>query len=66
VPNSECVHSTDIETIFVESICTDPTVLERNIGLKAESPDYKNMANKEAARADFIARLQNYEQAYQV
>ena len=54
---------TNIQTIFVESICTDKGVLKANMQMKQKSPDYINMTAEEAER-DFERRLQNYEQVY--
>lgn len=50
--------------LFIESICTDPVVLEHNITMKLMSPDYKGM-DETQAREDFRKRLENYERAYQ-
>ncbi|KAG0092521.1 hypothetical protein BGZ92_009513 [Podila epicladia] len=50
--------------LFIESICTDPVVLEQNITMKLMSPDYKGM-DETQAREDFRKRLENYERAYQ-
>jgi len=53
-----------VEVLFIESICNDPIVLEKNISLKVNSPDYINM-DPVAARADFLTRLRNYEKVYE-
>ncbi|KAI9342197.1 6-phosphofructo-2-kinase-domain-containing protein [Zopfochytrium polystomum] len=54
----------NIEVVFVESICTDGKVLEANINMKLKGPDYVNMPPDEA-KADFIARMRNYEKVYE-
>jgi shikimate kinase len=54
----------NIQVIFIESVCSNPEVLRRNIDLKTSSPDYKEMP-KEEAKKDFEQRLKNYEKAYQ-
>ncbi|KAJ2782596.1 6-phosphofructo-2-kinase [Coemansia javaensis] len=53
----------DVNLLFVESICTDADIINRNIRLKTRSPDYVGM-DPEVAEADFRARLRNYERAY--
>ncbi|ORX90782.1 bifunctional 6-phosphofructo-2-kinase/fructose-2,6-bisphosphate 2-phosphatase [Basidiobolus meristosporus CBS 931.73] len=59
-----CARESDINILFVESICTDPKVLERNMQLKLSGPDYRDQ-DSEAALADFQARVTNYEKAYE-
>ncbi|KAJ2189279.1 6-phosphofructo-2-kinase, partial [Coemansia sp. RSA 532] len=54
---------TDVNLMFVESICTDRDIINRNIKLKTHSPDYVGI-DPEVAEADFRARLRNYERAY--
>eukprot|EP00124_Ichthyophonus_hoferi_P004135 Ihof_evm3s419 gene=Ihof_evmTU3s419 len=56
--------SQDVQVIFIESICNDPKVIERNILLKLKSPDYIDM-DPEKALADFTERLRNYEHVYE-
>ncbi|KAJ2542263.1 6-phosphofructo-2-kinase, partial [Coemansia sp. RSA 1933] len=53
----------DVNLLFVESICTDKDIINRNIKLKTQSPDYVGI-DPEIAEADFRARLRNYERAY--
>ncbi|TPX60884.1 hypothetical protein SpCBS45565_g07379 [Spizellomyces sp. 'palustris'] len=53
-----------VKAMFIESICTDKRVLDENIRMKLQGPDYKNMPPKEAMR-DFLARTANYERAYE-
>ncbi|XP_022901218.1 6-phosphofructo-2-kinase/fructose-2,6-bisphosphatase 1 isoform X2 [Onthophagus taurus] len=50
---------------FVESICNDPKIIEQNIKeVKVGSPDYAAMTS-DAALADFLLRIQHYQDRYQ-
>ncbi|XP_066362243.1 6-phosphofructo-2-kinase/fructose-2,6-bisphosphatase-like isoform X3 [Miscanthus floridulus] len=52
--------------IFLETICTDPNIIERNIRLKIQqSPDYADQPDYEAGLEDFKERLINYEKVYE-
>ncbi|MQM03319.1 hypothetical protein Taro_036099 [Colocasia esculenta] len=52
--------------IFLETICNDERIIERNIRLKIQqSPDYAEEPDFEAGLQDFRARLANYEKAYE-
>ncbi|KAK3147541.1 hypothetical protein QOZ80_3BG0283600 [Eleusine coracana subsp. coracana] len=52
--------------IFLETICKDPDVLERNIRLKVhQSPDYAEQTDFEAGVRDFKERLSYYEKVYE-
>ncbi|KAL8215190.1 hypothetical protein R6Q57_004639 [Mikania cordata] len=52
--------------IFLETICTDPKIIERNIRLKVQqSPDYAEEPDFEAGYQDFKRRLDNYEKVYE-
>lgn len=54
------------KVIFLEVVCNDQTVIERNIRLKIQqSPDYVDMPDFEESLKDFKIRLANYEKAYQ-
>lgn len=54
------------KVIFLETICTDPSVIDRNVREKVRSsPDYVNIADPEAAIRDFKGRIENYERAYE-
>merc|ERR1712079_718429 len=53
-----------VSLIFVESICDDPDILERNILSKVKNDDYRGM-NQEVALSDFRNRLLEYEKVYQ-
>lgn len=54
----------ELKVLFMESICSNPAILDTNIRLKLSGPDYKNMDPEEALR-DFVGRLKNYERAYE-
>lgn len=54
----------ELKVLFLESICSDPQIIESNIRLKLSGPDYKNMDPDDALR-DFVGRLHNYEKAYE-
>ncbi|CCE81467.1 Piso0_002124 [Millerozyma farinosa CBS 7064] len=54
----------ELKVLFLESICSDPSIIESNIRLKLSGPDYKKM-DPEVALKDFVGRLQNYEKAYE-
>ncbi|KAH9329552.1 hypothetical protein KI387_001660 [Taxus chinensis] len=52
--------------IFLETICNDQAIIERNIRLKIyQSPDYANQPDFEAGMEDFKSRLVNYEKVYE-
>ncbi|KAG2616616.1 6-phosphofructo-2-kinase/fructose-2,6-bisphosphatase-like isoform X1 [Panicum virgatum] len=52
--------------IFLETICNDPSIIERNIRLKIQqSPDYADQPDYEAGLQDFKERLMNYEKVYE-
>jgi 6-phosphofructo-2-kinase/fructose-2,6-biphosphatase 2 len=52
--------------IFLESICTDPAVIQANVDVKVASgdPDYDGQP-KENAKADFLKRIAHYEANYE-
>lgn len=50
--------------LFLESICTDGELIEKNIHLKLMGPDYRSMKPK-LALEDFRNRLRNYESVYE-
>lgn len=54
----------ELKVLFLESICSDPAILDTNIRLKLSGPDYKDM-DPELALKDFLGRLRNYESAYE-
>ncbi|KAK4483084.1 hypothetical protein RD792_010261 [Penstemon davidsonii] len=52
--------------IFLETICNDRQIIERNIRLKVQqSPDYAEEPDFEAGYHDFKGRLENYEKVYE-
>ncbi|TID26169.1 hypothetical protein CANINC_002864 [Pichia inconspicua] len=53
-----------VKILFLESICTDADLLEKNIRLKLSGPDYKKM-DPQVALSDFRSRLRNYEKVYE-
>ncbi|KAJ1532787.1 hypothetical protein HK405_000872, partial [Cladochytrium tenue] len=54
----------DVDVVFIESLCTDAAVLEANVAMKLGGPDYVGMPPA-TARADFLARMRNYEKVYE-
>lgn len=57
-------HEPSLTVLFVESICSNDDILQQNIRLKLQSPDYKNSAPNQALE-DFKARLASYEEVYE-
>ncbi|KAJ3100630.1 Fructose-2,6-bisphosphatase, partial [Phlyctochytrium bullatum] len=54
-----------VETLFVESICSDEQIVMANIKeVKISSPDYVGM-DPEKAVEDFMARIRHYELTYE-
>ncbi|WCJ34764.1 6-phosphofructo-2-kinase/fructose-2 6-bisphosphatase [Euphorbia peplus] len=52
--------------IFLETLCNDRRIIERNIRLKIQqSPDYAEEPDFEAGYQDFKTRLENYEKVYE-
>ncbi|CAI0548968.1 unnamed protein product [Linum tenue] len=52
--------------IFLETLCNDKRIIERNIRLKIQqSPDYSEQPDFEAGYEDFKSRLDNYEKVYE-
>lgn len=52
--------------IFLETICNDPNIIERNVRLKIQqSPDYADQPDYETGVRDFKERLANYEKVYE-
>lgn len=54
----------ELRVLFVESICSDSRIIERNVRLKLSGPDYKN-SDTDVALRDFVERMHNYEKVYQ-
>lgn len=56
---------TQLNLVFIESICNDKQILEDNFNQKIKnSPDYKLMPYEEAAK-DLAKRILNYEKVYE-
>lgn len=53
-----------INILFLESVCNDETIIEKNITLKSNSDDYKDM-DKILAYDDFKKRMAFYKSIYQ-
>lgn len=54
-----------VQTLFIESVCEDPALIEANIReTKLSSPDYAGV-DADVAVADFRARIAHYERAYE-
>ncbi|KAK6122138.1 hypothetical protein DH2020_044117 [Rehmannia glutinosa] len=52
--------------IFLETLCNDRQIIERNIRLKVQqSPDYAEEPDFETGYHDFKVRLENYEKVYE-
>ncbi|KAL2317464.1 hypothetical protein Fmac_031340 [Flemingia macrophylla] len=52
--------------IFLETICNDVDIIERNIRFKIQqSPDYADIPDFEAGLRDFKERVANYEKVYE-
>lgn len=62
---SQAMGSTNYNILFLESICNDLDIIENNIKLKLNGPDYKENKDKFEALNDFKKRLQNYESIYE-
>ncbi|KAI9388511.1 hypothetical protein POPTR_009G073800v4 [Populus trichocarpa] len=55
-----------LQIIFLETLCNDEHIIERNIRLKIQqSPDYAEQPDFEAGLQDFKSRLSNYEKVYE-
>ncbi|KAJ1505128.1 hypothetical protein HMI54_006254 [Coelomomyces lativittatus] len=54
----------NFQVLFLESTCDSPTILEANLKMKLEGPDYKGM-DPTLALQDFQERIVNYEKAYE-
>ncbi|GMG33241.1 unnamed protein product [Ambrosiozyma monospora] len=49
-----------LKVLFLESICNDANLIDDNVHLKLQGPDYKKM-DSDLALKDFYGRLRNYE-----
>lgn len=54
----------DIFLLFVESICDNEEILNRNYSLKLQNDDYRDMDPVKAKR-DFLDRVEAYEKVYE-
>ncbi|XP_011003850.1 PREDICTED: 6-phosphofructo-2-kinase/fructose-2,6-bisphosphatase-like isoform X1 [Populus euphratica] len=55
-----------LQIIFLETLCNDEHIIERNIRLKIQqSPDYAEQPDFDAGLQDFKSRLANYEKVYE-
>lgn len=55
-----------LKLLFIESVCTDEEIIERNIWqAKVNNADYQTDVDKKRAYDDFRARIQKYEEVYQ-
>lgn len=62
---SKRMQGQNYNVLFLESICNDLDIVENNIKLKLNGPDYKDVEDKFEALDDFKKRLQNYESIYE-
>lgn len=53
----------DLNVLFLESLCLDQNLLERNMRLKLSGPDYRGK-DPETSLEDFRKRVQIYEKGY--
>eukprot|EP00931_Biecheleriopsis_adriatica_P015992 TRINITY_DN11949_c0_g1_i1.p1 TRINITY_DN11949_c0_g1~~TRINITY_DN11949_c0_g1_i1.p1 ORF type:complete len:613 (+),score=86.53 TRINITY_DN11949_c0_g1_i1:564-2402(+) len=60
----QCTQSKGITPVFVESICDNAEILEKNYALKLGNDDYQAM-DPAVARADFLERVKAYEKRYE-
>ena len=61
---ARCAAAEGVSLVFVESICDDPVVLKRNYHMKLQNADYKGQ-DPDAALADFLRRVEEYEARYE-
>ena len=55
-----------LKLLFVESVCTDEAIIDRNIWqAKVHNEDYSNDADKQRAFEDFRERIRQYEAVYE-
>jgi broad specificity phosphatase PhoE/predicted kinase len=61
----ERCHQRGLTVVFIETVCNDPDVIDRNVReTKLHSPDYVGVAPEQAV-ADFLLRVQHYERVYE-
>ena len=56
--------SSQLKVLFLESVCTDRSLVDKNIQLKLFGPDYKGR-NPTDSLQDFKQRLENYDSVYE-
>ena len=56
--------SPHLKVLFLESVCSDHALVQKNIRLKLFGPDYKGK-DPESSLRDFKSRLANYLKAYE-
>ena len=61
---SDKAREENVFLLYVESICNDQAVLNRNYDMKLQNDDYKGM-DPTQAREDFLKRVQAYERVYE-
>ena len=62
----EQIGSLPLKLLFIESICTDQAVVEKNVRLaKVSNCDYSGNMTPEMAFEDFMQRIKYYEKEYQ-
>mmetsp|Transcript_2067 Transcript_2067/g.2726 ORF Transcript_2067/g.2726 Transcript_2067/m.2726 type:complete len:524 (+) Transcript_2067:60-1631(+) len=55
-----------VQTVFVESVCSDPIIIEKNVReTKLSSPDYAKYKEPEDAVKDFKLRIEQYAKTYE-
>ena len=60
------IGSLPLKLLFIESICTDAAVVEKNVRLaKITNRDYHGIMSPEQAFQDFMQRMKNYEEEYE-
>ena len=56
----------DFDLLLIESICDNPDIIETNVReVKLFGPDYRDRRDSESALADFMRRIELYEQRYE-
>ena len=59
-----CKAAGNFQVVFIESICTDASILDKNYRMKLGNDDYRGM-DPAAALEDFLARVAKYESVYE-
>ena len=60
------LHGLPLKLLFIESVCTDEQVIDRNIWhVKVQNEDYSDDADKRRAFDDFKLRIAHYEKVYE-